>query len=143
MSQYKTVEKYLRKYKWIKSFLDNANELLKELEEDYQGAKTFKLELVTCYNNDFFSVVEAEAMEREEKIDYLNFKIKEAKHATTMIEEALENLCDIDKKIIELYYIENQPWFKIAYQVSLSEKQCRKRRTETIKEMIFHFFGPK
>ncbi len=141
MNLYKTVESYLREYKWYKLFVEDNKKLLTEIKNDYQGTKAITYDHLPCYTSDFFSVVENETLSREETITRLENKIKETEEVVVKVEKGMSKLNEIDKKIIELYYIDYQPWYAVAYKVSLSERQCRTRRTNAIKRMINYFRG--
>jgi DNA-directed RNA polymerase specialized sigma subunit len=58
-----------------------------------------------------------------------------------IMERSLNMLNDDERKIIELKYFQNQPWYNIAYEVKQSESTCKRHRVHAVKKLMFAIFG--
>jgi len=143
MNEYKKVERDLRKYKGLKVFVQNAKEQIALLKQDAQGITAITYDGAGVKTNSFYSSVETEVMNREEKIQRLEKKIMKAQELVDRVDRSLKILNEIDREILILKYMENQPWFKIASKVNMSERQCKRKRTEAIERLLPAFFGEK
>ena len=141
MNEYQKVVEDLRKYKGLKVFIQNAEELIELYSQDNPGIKAITYDSINSKTNNVGSSVESEVVNKKDNTERLEKKIKEAQSIIDKIDRSLEILNDIDKKILILKYMDGQPWFKIASEVSMSERQCKRNRNESIKRLIIPFFG--
>lgn len=142
MDYYRAVERYLYEYKQLKMFVEDAEEAIIKMSNEIQGVsavdyskesggKTYKIN----------SGVELEALKLTEKKEILKQRVEKAKCIIKKIDRALETLNETERDILKLYYIENLPWFKVSWQVHLSERQCRNIRRRAINRMVVAMFG--
>lgn len=141
MNKYQKIEKDLRKYKGLKVFIINAKEQIKLLKQDIQGATGISYDEIPAKTNNFHSVVETEVMNRDERVQTLEKKIMHAQELVNRVDRSLKVLNDFETEVLTLKYMDNQPWFIIAGEVGMSERQCKRKRTEAIKRLYAPFFG--
>jgi DNA-directed RNA polymerase specialized sigma subunit len=142
MNQYNMVVKDLRKYKGLKVFVQNAQEQIEILKKDIRGAGAITYDGVPGHTNDFHSSVENEVINRDEQIQELEKKIRKAQELIDRVDRSMDKvLNETARKILVMYYMDNEPWFKIAYEVSISSRHCKRIRNEAVKRLIPAFFG--
>lgn len=141
MNDYQKIERDLRKYKGLKVFIKNAKKKIELLENNIQGTEAITYDEISAKTNNINKSVENEVIYREEKIKKLRLKIEKAKELVERVDRSLDILNDTDKEILILKYMDNQPWFKISSEVSMSERQCKRNRNKAIKRLIPAFFG--
>ncbi len=84
-----------------------------------------------------YSNVENEVINREKEIKKLKNKIIKNELFLDRLDRSMEKLLDeLSQEILKLFYIENEPWFKIAEEVSLSIRHCKRIRSKAINELI-------
>lgn len=144
MNEYQKVERDLRKYKGLKVFVQNAREQIANLEKDIRGTGAITYDDVNSKTNAFHSAVETEVINRDERIEELEAKIRRAEELIHRVDRALKDvLNETEKRILVMYYMEGEPWYKIAYAVSISSRHCKRIRNDAIKRLIPAFFGEK
>ncbi|MCT4544451.1 MAG: hypothetical protein N4A63_12970 [Vallitalea sp.] len=123
----------LRSYYLIKDTIKLDEKYLKESPLNgvsYDGIQTGVTYKVT-------STTETLALRRLQKEN----RIKEYKDIIMQIDDAMEILSDVEKKIITLRDIEQYTWMQTEYHVGLSESQCKRIRKEALSKMqeqIYH-----
>ena len=136
-----------QKYKEAESLLidylsGNLHEQLEErkLELRFPSKKSSKSDLrdeaidPKVYTGDFNSVTENEVLKYVDDGTYtfLSARIRR-------IEKCLEHIRlqdKIDYQILVMFYKQKKSWVCVAHKVHLSESQCRRRRSKSIKELI-------
>lgn len=58
-----------------------------------------------------------------------------------MIDNALDALSEVERTIIEMFYIENLEWYKVAGKVCYSEGWCKEKRKESINRILYTING--
>lgn len=138
---YKSVEKLLYNYNMLKINIEITDKQLEELKyEDgitgisYDGVKTGK-----TYK--FHSKTEDTAMRNIGVEELLKKRKEKLQNKIDMIDRLLEGLNDIERAIIEMYYIKGKQWWQIAYEVKYSERHCRRIRSEAICKLAVGLYG--
>lgn len=145
---YRQVEGILYNYKIIKASIENNKLKLENLEweediDDGVGAisygepssKTNKISRTT-------EIIAINNIEKKEKArKELKRKIAIESNKIKMIDNALNALTDLERTIIEMFYIENLEWYKVAGKVCYSEGWCKEKRKETINRILYTING--
>ncbi len=86
------------------------------------------------YTGDFNSVTENEVLKYVDDGTYtfLNARIRRIEKCLTHI----RTIDELDYQILRMFYKDKESWVCIAHRVHLSERQCRRRRNKSIKELI-------
>lgn len=135
----KEVEQLLKNYNDMVSIIELKELEIKDLEETYCGCGAISYSERSGQTYKFNSSVENEVVEREKKINKLKLELKESNNMKRKIERAVESLNGVDRKVIELRYINKRrlSWKQIASVVNYCEEHCRKRiKTRAIAQMI-------
>lgn len=147
MNKYKCVESDLRKYKGKKAFILNAEKQIELLKEEPAGIKPIIYSDMPSSYGQFNSCIEDEIIDREinieERIPELEKKIMWAKELVERVDRSLEVLNETERDVIEIFYIEGLPWFKVTEKVNISQSGCKKIRTKAIKRLILPMYGEK
>lgn len=138
---YKKLESDLYNYKALKQSIVSLRKDIEEFEridgvnsvsfDSLKISKTFK----------FSSSVEDSALSNIEKIDYIRHCIRRTEDTIKNIEEAFELLTQEERDIIEYRYIDNKPWYNIAYKVKYNERWCRELRKRAMVKMAISVYG--
>ena len=140
---FKRTEAKLYKYFKLKADIDNL-ELTNEILE-LESLKSFDTVKGINYSRErvFSSIcidseVESLVIDHEDIKDRMirNKKlISIKKRQLCMIENALNSLNDIDRKIVELRYFKKETWYGVSKKIGYSVSSCKKRRVEIIKNL--------
>jgi len=133
---YRQIEGILYNYKLIKASIENNKLKLQNLELE-DGTTAISYEEPGSRTNKFHSVTENAAIKNIERKEKLKKKIAIDTNTIQMIDNALNALTELERTIIEMFYIENMEWWKVAAKVHYSEGWCKAKRNEAIKKMLF------
>ncbi|MCI2779167.1 RinA family protein [Clostridium perfringens] len=117
---------------------------IKDTEEFYKGCGSIVYEEKTQATNKFNSSVENEILEKENRLTVLRYDLRNKVILKRRIDEAIQNLKDEERKLIELRYINkiSLSWKQIAFVLKYSEEYCRKnlRRNavKSVSDTIFY-----
>lgn len=137
---YRQVEGTLYNYKMIKASIEN-NKLKLENMELEDGSKAITYGEPSGKTNKISKITETAAMKNIERKEKLKRKIALDTNQIKMIDNALQGLSDLERTIIEMFYIENLEWWKVAAQVCYSEGWCKAKRREAINRILFSING--
>ncbi|MDK0850785.1 hypothetical protein P5F25_02530 [Clostridium perfringens] len=135
----KEVEDLLKNYNDMINIIELKELEIKDLEETYCGCEAISYSERSGQTYKFNSSVENEVVDREKRINKLKRELKESITIKRKIEKAVESLNGVDRKVIELRYINKRRlgWKQIASVVNYCEEHCRKRiKTRAISKMI-------
>lgn len=146
---YSQIEGILYNYKLIIASIENNKLKLKNLElEDQEledGVSAITYGEPGSKTNKFNSVTENAAIKNIERKEKLKRSIKKTiRHETNqikMIDNALEALPEVERKIIEMYYIDGRQWRDVALEVNYSIRQCTNLRNEAMENIILIING--
>jgi DNA-directed RNA polymerase specialized sigma subunit len=135
--KYKLTEHWLYKLNALKTRIINLEQQYKEqeLQAECDGIDYSKDKL--CQTFKFNSQTENVAVD----LIHTEMMKKSLQTRVDMMERSLEMLNSTERKIIELKYFKNEPWFNIAYEVQYCERQCKNIRKNAIKKLTFAIFG--
>jgi len=138
---YKRLENDLYNYKYLKLSIDNIKQDITDFNRDdgVGGIDFGKIQI--SKTNAFSSMIENATISNLEKLDFLEHCMNRADSVVNKIDKAVLELEEREHKIITLYYIENQPWFKVAYQVNYNERWCKEIRSRAIRKMCIAIYG--
>jgi len=138
---YKRLENDLYNYKYLKLSIDNIKQDITDFNRDdgVGGIDFGKIQI--SKTNAFSSMIENATISNLEKLDFLEHCMNRADSVVNKIDKAVLELEEREYKIITLYYIENQPWFKVAYQVNYNERWCKEIRSRAIRKMCIAIYG--
>lgn len=137
---YSQVEGILYNYKMIKASIEN-NKLKLENMELEDGSKAITYGQPSSKTNKISNITECAAMKNIEKKDKLKKKITLDTNNIKMIDNALKGLSELERTIIEMFYIEDLEWWKVAAKVCYSEGWCKTKRREAINRILFSING--
>lgn len=137
---YKQIEKILYNYKLIKSSIDN-NKLILENLEVVDGVKAITHGEVSSKTNKFNSIVENATIDNIERKEKLEKKIATDELTIKLIDNTLKALPEVERKILEMFYIENIDWWKVALEVAYSEGWCKEKRRSAINKIVSFLVG--
>lgn len=135
---YKHIEGLLYNYKTIKAAINHNRIKLENLEIE-DGLNSIDFEIEKSNTNKIGRIAENAAIKNIEEKEKLKKQIELDINKIRLIDNALENLQDIEKEIITLFYIEDWPWWKVAHNVSYSEGWCKAKRNQIIKKIASYW----
>lgn len=145
---YRQVEGILYNYKIIKASIENYKLKLENLELEFDiddGMNGISYGEPTSKTNKINRITENNALkniERKERIRKdLERKISLETNKIKMLDNALDALSDVERTIINMFYIENLEWYKVAGKVCYSEGWCKEKRKESINRILFTING--
>lgn len=145
---YRQIEGFLYNYKIIKASIENNKLKLKNLEIEYEsddGLNAISYKDTNSKTNKITRVTENIALsniEKKEKVRReLERKISLETNKIKMIDNALDALPEVERTIIEMFYIENLEWYKVAGNVCYSEGWCKEKRKESINRILYTMNG--
>ena len=138
---YKRLENDLYNYKYLKLSIQNIKQDIADYETD-DGVSSIQFDKIQISStNAFSSVVENATISNTEKLDFLKHCMNRAESAINKIDSAMRMLEEMEYEIISLYYIDNQQWYKVGYQVHMSERNCRYIRSNAMRKMAIAIYG--
>lgn len=133
---YKKVEGMLYHYTSNKIRIENRKIDLEELENDYRGIGCIGYEEHTSPTNKFNSNVENEIVKRDEKIIRLRNEIKMMQNQVLRIDNAMKELKDYEKSVIEMKYFKKMNHEKIADELGFEVDSITKIKYRVINKLI-------
>ena len=142
MDYFKATEYYLYNYKSIKASIVN---LEMELQEDPLGTSAMKYDFEkTSQTHNISSSVESEVITIEKRKEHIQKEIAIAKYTIRKIDNAVESLGYLEKRIIMLKYLNDErlTWKQISRIVRYSWEYCRKDvRNQALEKISISLFG--
>ena len=139
--KFKNTEGLLYSYNSLKVKIKNLKLDLENIEfEDLQAIQYDHDKL--SETNAFSSSVENNVIAKDKQIEIINRKIKYYQNTIAKIDNALENLSDSEKKLVEMRYLRSEPcpWLQIAREMQLEVTNCYKRRNNIINKIATMLF---
>ena len=139
--KFKNTEGLLYNYTSLKVKIKNLKLDLENIEfEDLQAIQYDQDKL--SETNAFSSSVENNVIAKDKQIEIINRKIKYYQNTIAKIDNALENLSDSEKKLVEMRYLRSEPcpWLQIAREMQLEVTNCYKRRNNIINKIATMLF---
>jgi len=137
---YSQIEDILYNYKMIKASIEN-NKLKLENMELEDGSKAITYGEPNSNTNKINSITEKAAIKNIERKEKLKRNIALDTNKIKMIDNAIQGLSELERTIIEMFYIENLEWWKVAAKVCYSEGWCKAKRREAINRILFSING--
>ena len=134
--KFKNTEGLLYSYNSLKVKIKNLKLDLENIEfEDLQAVQYDHDKL--SETNAFNASVENNVISKEKQIQIIKKKIRYYQNTIAKIDNALENLSDSEKKLVEMRYLRSEPcpWMQIAREMQLEVTNCYKRRNNIIKKI--------
>lgn len=134
-NSYKKVENKLRDYEMIKARIDILENEIKftELECGVSGVSYDKIN--TSCTNLISNLTADTALSKTEAIQYLELELSNLKHEIGKIDRALEALCEDERNILQLFYIQGREWWYVSDRVNLSIRQCQRMKNRAINRL--------
>ncbi|OHW62181.1 hypothetical protein EUAN_12500 [Andreesenia angusta] len=137
----KDLEKTLSEYEVIKAAIKNNKIKLESLRyEDGLTGISYDTE-PTSKTNKFSSATENVAERNIQMEERLKRRIATEENKIKMIDNALEGLNDMERVIVEEFYINGLEWWKVAAKVCYSEGWCKSTRNNAIKKILYSING--
>lgn len=142
MDSYGKVEYKLCNYNMNKIYLDDLEVTINHLKEN-DGLKGISYDSISTSPTNLTSDSTGDtAISNAEIMDRLVTRLEKGRQELETIDKMLSRLTEIEVKIIKMFYIQgNTPWWKIAYEVQYSERQCRNIRKKVIDKMVVGLYG--
>ncbi len=138
---YKRLENDLYNYKYLKLSIQNIKQDIADYQGD-DGVSSIQFDKIQISStNAFSSVVENATISNTEKLDFLEHCMNRAELVINKIDKAMEILEEDERKVISLFYIDNQQWYKVAYQLHFNERWCRQIRSRAMRKMAIAIYG--
>lgn len=137
MTQQQQIITWLKKYNAYKAGIENLTELSEDICNEGYGIDYSKDYISPT--NSFSSTVENKVI----KMDKLNIdsKIKSMQNVVHSIDKALNSLNDIEKVVIVDKYIKGRYYFQICYDLHISERWAKVKRSDALEKMRTVIFG--
>lgn len=135
-NDYRKIEGMLYNYTSIKIRIENKTIDLDELENDYRGIGTIGYEERSSPTNAFSSTVENEIIKRDEKILRLRKEIKLMQNQIQRIDNAMQELKDYERALIEMKYFKKMNHEKIADELGFEPESIAKIKARIINKLI-------
>lgn len=135
-NDYRKIEGMLYNYTSIKIRIENKTIDLDELENDYRGIGSMSYEEKSSPTNAFNSSVENEIIKRDEKILRLRKEIKLMQNQILRIDNAMKELKDYERALIEMKYFEKMNHEKIADELGFEPESIAKIKARIINKLI-------
>ncbi|MPN41425.1 hypothetical protein SDC9_188971 [bioreactor metagenome] len=133
---YKRVEGMLYHYTSNKIRIENKKIDLEELENDYRGVGSITYEERSQPTNAFSSSVENEILKRDEKIIRLRNEIKMIQNQILRIDNAMKELKDYERSLIELKYFKKVNHEKIADELGFEVESIASMKSRIINKLV-------
>lgn len=138
---YKRIERLLYNYNMLRINIQIADKQLENLKEEdgmhainYDKGKISNTFKVNC-------PTEETAIKNIEKETLIVEKREKLISKLETLQLLISGLSDIERKIIDMYYIEGKQWWQIAYEVKYSERHCRRIRSDAIGKLAVGLYG--
>ena len=140
---YRNVERLLYNYNMLKANVETLDRELILLRELYpvDGVKGIAYDGVPSQTNKINNPTESEAIPRLEIWERLKKRREETQKVLDILDRFINELNEVERKIIRMYYIEGKRWWEIAYEVQYNERHCRRIRTEAIGKLAVGLYG--
>lgn len=135
-NDYRKIEGMLYNYTSIKIRIENKMIDLDELENDYRGTGAIGYEEKTGPTNKFSSSVEDEILIRDEKIIKLRHDIKLMQNQIQRLDNAMKELKDYERSLIEMKYFNKMNHEKIADELGFEVESIAKIKARIINKLI-------
>lgn len=145
--KYNQVEGILYNYKLIKASIENNKLKLEnlELEDPEDAMPSISFGEPSSKTNKVNRGVESAAIrniERKERLQReLSRAIKRETNTIKMINNALTGLSDVEKNIIDMFYIENKTWLQVASEMNYSTSWCQELRCTAMDKILLIING--
>ena len=139
--KFKRTEYTLYNYKSLEVKINNIKIDIDNIENDIT-VRAVGFDEHTQSTNAFHSEVESEVIHIDEKVKTLKAKLKYNQDLKKKIDSALEQLPDIEIKLIKLRYFskERRTWVSVGQELGFDKDYCMKLRNKVINnlsELIF------
>lgn len=142
MNYYKETENFLKNYNALKISIEISKKELQELQQEESiGISAVPIKERVAPTNDFNSATEDEAISRITQEYLLKRRIEKTTRKVEKVDMALNALSDIQRAIIEKYYIEGKQWYEVAWEVGYCERWCREQRSRAIENLSVAIFS--
>lgn len=138
---YRNIERLLYNYNMLKINIEIADKQLEELKEEdgmsgiaYDGVQTSE-----TYK--FNSQTENAAEKNITAGEIINKRKEKLKEKLDTLDLLISGLNDLERQVIEMFYIQGKQWWQIGYAVKYSERWCKHIRTEAIKKLAIGLHG--
>lgn len=133
--EYKELEGLLFNYKNIKTEIKLNQIKLENLKKE-DGITGISYKEATSKTNKIHSITENTAISNMDIEERLKKKIKLDENKIRIADNLLKGIDETERRILELYYIEDWPWWKVAEDVCFSVGWCKAKRRDTINKIL-------
>ncbi len=135
--------KLLKGYRKQLLHLEELKKFKDQLKRDYTTQSiTYDIEKISRTNK-VSKIVEEEVIRTLSKIEELENDIERKNGLINKIDNAINNLSPIHKKIIKYKYIDGLSWEEIIDKTSYSERSLKYKRSDAVKRIAVKLFGGK
>jgi len=134
---YKQTERWYYRLNALKTRIENLKQEYAEKEAEAEGKGIDYSEDKLSETYKFHSSTESIGIE----LAQIKMKIEMLQNRVDIMERSLKILNDTEIRIITMKYFENEPWYKIAYELKYNESHCRRIRTHAIEKLKVAIFG--
>lgn len=131
----KQIERWLRNYKSIKSFIDRLQKEIDSRATECMGNDTTRESVSKTYK--FNSVVENAVIDDEKE----NEAVKENMKVIKKIDLGLNTLNEMERKVIENHCIDSMFYYQFSFEIGLSERSCKRIKKRAIVKMRQAIYG--
>lgn len=135
-------EEYLRSYEDIKVHIEILEEEKKVLAEMIATLPAIEYDSVKVQAGATGNPTEQNAMSLLEKSLYIDSDLKNSKLTIYKIDRAMNELNEIQKKVVYLTLIKNYNWNNVSNRLGYSERQLRRIRAGAVYKFAMILFGP-
>lgn len=124
--QKKAIQCELYNYKVYKAQLENIHLEIDRIKAEYQGIKGMSYDNVGGGGtNEIGRAVENEVLKKDERITTLNKKKEYVEYLIKRIDNAMKPLTELERKVIEERYFNQQDFYDVAELLGYSYQWCR------------------
>ncbi|SHE61804.1 siderophore-interacting protein [Clostridium fallax] len=134
-NNYRKTEGILYNYIDIKTEIKNTEIDIQELKAEYEGVSGISYEERSTPTNKFNSSVENELLRKENLIKKLIREKDSKQRLINKIDNALEPLDEIERKIIEYRCIRGYGWTKVGVMLNMDGDYCGRIKRKVINKI--------
>lgn len=127
------IEDIIKGFKQIKARINILEEERESIQETGISAMSFVE--VKIKSNNIYSVTEETAIENTEKTKIIENKIYILKKRLNILNEAINSITTLEKNIIVMKLIDDEPYFKICGDLSISKRHAINLKNRALKKI--------
>lgn len=134
--QFRTVERLLYNLDSLKMSIQIRQAKLALIESDEHMLTAVNIERAPSNTNKIISITEEDAIHTVDLTQMMRDRIAKTQKLVEEVEKALSILNEQELKLFDMRYKRQWPWWKIAGEMYMSERHCKRMRNKMIQKLI-------